>query len=110
MRDGTVLPDIPTYNPEFTHYAESWRVDPQESLLCDSGKVAPGMPPEPTYANNLPEPERERVRTICTAAGIHEQPFLDDCMLDVSALGDDSVTKAFAHVPVPTKDMRPAFP
>jgi hypothetical protein len=47
MRDGKVLPNPPSY-AEFTQYADSWRVDPADSLLCAGGKVVPGMPPKPT--------------------------------------------------------------
>jgi hypothetical protein len=60
MPDGHVLPNPPSF-AEFTRYAESWRVKAEESLLCNEGKVPPGMPPKPTFADDLNPTERARV-------------------------------------------------
>jgi hypothetical protein len=109
MRDGTALPNPPTYQ-EFTRYGESWRVQPAESVLCTTGAVVPGMPTKPVYGQDLPEPERNRVERICREAGVKEGPFLDDCMLDVSVLGDNSAANPFVSIRAPIRDIRPTFP
>lgn len=110
MRDGTVLPNPPSY-AEFTRYADSWRVQPKESLLCQTGAVPPGMPPRPTSASNLSSQERERVQAICTKAGVKSGPLLEDCMLDVSVLGNKSwVTAPFVSALMPVKEITPTYP
>jgi hypothetical protein len=106
MNGGTVLKRPPTFD-EFRRYADSWRVDPADSLLCGGGKVQPGMPTQPIYAGDLPPQERERVRAICRRAGVKEGPHFDDCMLDVSLLGDDSAATVFVNAPVPISVIRP---
>jgi hypothetical protein len=110
MRDGTVLPNPPSY-AQFTRYADSWRVKPKESLLCHSGAVKPGMPSKPISATDLNPSERERVRAICITAGVAAGALLDDCMLDVSVLGNEKwVTDPFISAPVPVKEIAPTFP
>jgi hypothetical protein len=109
MRDGTVLPNPPSYKV-FTDYAKRWRVDPADSLLCAAGTVVPGMPPKPTTAEDLSPAERERVGAICVRAGVQAGPLLEDCMLDVSMFGDNSAADAFRTAPQPIKEIRPTFP
>ena len=109
MRDGTVLPNPPSY-AQFTRYADSWRIKPEESLLCGD-KVAPGMPGKPIYASDLGPSEREHLRAVCVEAGVREASLLEDCMLDVSVLGENSwVTNPFVSAPPPTKQIKPTFP
>jgi hypothetical protein len=109
MSDGTVLHNPPSY-AEFTRYADSWRVEPAASLLCDEGKVSPGMPQKPISAGDLTPAERMRVVPICLAAGVHDDTLQWDCALDVSLSGDNSAANAFLSVPSPTKTIRPTFP
>jgi len=105
MRDGTVLKE-PFSFATFTQYADSWRIDPKESLLCGDGPTEHGMPTNPTYAENLPAQERERVRAICSRAGVKD-PLLDDCSVDVSLFGNPSAADVFVYAPTPVKAVRP---
>jgi hypothetical protein len=110
MPDGNVLPNPPSY-AAFIRYADSWRVKPEESLLCHSREVPPGMPPKPISAADLDPRERERVQAICMAAGVRVGPLLDDCMLDVSVLGGANwVVGPFLSAPAPIKQITPTFP
>jgi VWD domain-containing protein len=106
MRDGRLVND-PMSASDFRSYADSWRVDPADSLLCDDGKVKPGMPTSAIYASDLPKQEQERVRGICLRTGVKPGPLLNDCMLDVSMLGYNSAADVFVHAPSPTKVLIP---
>jgi hypothetical protein len=109
MRNGTVLPDTLRYKPDFMNYGESWRVGPNESLLCKAGAVAPGMPNKPVYGSDLPPAKYDHARNACMTAMVKAGPLLDDCILDVGVLGN-SATDPFVSAPLPTKDIRPTFP
>jgi hypothetical protein len=106
--DGKVVKAPPISGDDFRKYLETWRVDPADSLLCSDGKVLPGMPSQSIYASDLPPEEQERVKKICTRAGVQIGPVLDDCMLDVSLLGDDSAANVFKNAPVPVSVIRPS--
>jgi hypothetical protein len=106
MRDGRVVKE-PISGNDFRNYADSWRADPADSLLCDDGKVQPGMPTTSIRATDLPSHEQERVRGICLRAGVTPGPVLDDCMLDVSMLGYNSAADVFIDAPVPIKVLIP---
>jgi hypothetical protein len=109
LRDGTPLQNPFTY-ADFSDYAESWRVTPEASLLCNDGKVQPGMPTQPFYVSDLTGAERERLRRICTERGVRAGPLLDDCMLDVSMFNNNSAADPFRSAPGPIQDIKPTFP
>ena len=96
MPDGRVLPNPPSWN-DWTRYADSWRVDPKNSLLCHKGFVPPGMPPRQANTDSdLSSAQRERARAVCMKAGVKgNSPLLNDCILDVGLLKRDDAADAF---------------
>jgi len=93
-RDGST---IGTSDPDFSsklyeHVGNSWRIKQSESLF----HYWPGESTA-TFTNlNIPSQEasanpisltRSNAETICRAVGVHNQPTLDDCILDVGLTG-----------------------
>jgi RHS repeat-associated protein len=93
-RDGSM---IGISDPDFVaklyeHVGSSWRVKQSESLF----HYWPGESTA-TFTNlNIPSREvtassmaltRSEAETICRAVGVHRQPALDDCILDVGVTG-----------------------
>jgi hypothetical protein len=104
-RDGSVLWPPVAYRA-FANYAESWRVRPGESL-CGCGTVAPTMPERPKYAEDLSPQEREHAMAVCRKAGVGKDPFLSDCILDVSQMHDDNAADVFVGMAQPATVVRP---
>ncbi|CAG0963202.1 hypothetical protein ANAEL_00753 [Anaerolineales bacterium] len=103
-RDGTVL-EVPfSFEDLYTHYANSWRVPPYESLLSVCGgkaAVEHGIPKGPFYANDLDAKIQEDAKMVCKAAGVKEGPLLDACTLDVAVIGDKAAAKVFVGASTP---------
>ena len=93
-RDGSMMgvsdPDFATklYQP----VGNSWRIKQSESLF----HYWPGESTAKFTNLNIPSQEvspnaigltRSNAETICRAVGVHNQPTLDDCILDVGATG-----------------------
>jgi hypothetical protein len=102
-----VLPQPVSFDDLYHQYAKSWRVPSKQSLLC-KGKIDENIPTAPYFAGNLDPGERDRLKEICTGAGVTSQSLLDACILDTAVLGTASAAKAFVDAPVPTVEMRPA--
>jgi hypothetical protein len=106
LSDGTVLKVPVSFEDLYHRYADSWRIAPDQSLLCKERKVETGIPEKPFRANDLNREQYERARAICTKAGIKEPSALDDCTLDVTVLGSAAASKVFARAPAPVTAMR----
>lgn len=100
LRNGTPLKSPISWN-DWVHYADSWRVQPKDSLLCHQGAVSPGMPSRQANADSDLRPEqREHARSACLKAGVPQgSPVLNDCILDVGLFGKDSAADVFVHAP-----------
>jgi hypothetical protein len=109
MRNGTKLRAPITWDT-WRRYADSWRVAPKDSLLCHGGQVPPGMPQKPTTVEDLKPDEREKAEAICTRAGVSRGPLLNDCMLDVTLLGNPSAADVFVYAPKPKTVVMPLPP
>lgn len=101
-RQGTVL-NVPFAFDEFYRlYGESWRVGPRESLLNVCGGVREsGIPSKPFTPRDLKPQLAQRVKAICTAAGVKEGPLLDACMIDVAFTGKKSAAIIHARTRQP---------
>jgi hypothetical protein len=101
-RDGTVLTNPFSFEDLYHPYADSWRVDPGESLLSVCGEeIERGIPQKPFYAKDLDPQVSERTRAVCIEAGVKEGPLLDSCTLDVAVIGDDAAAQVFVGAPPP---------
>jgi von Willebrand factor type D domain len=96
-RDGTVLRDV-SFSDFYHQYADSWRVQTNETLLCTDPNVVRGIPEKSFYASDLDPAAFQRARATCTAAGITNEALLDDCTLDTAVLGGETETAARVFV------------
>jgi von Willebrand factor type D domain len=100
-QDGAVLTSPFVFEKLYSHYADSWRVPPNQSLLSPCGEgVERGIPKKPFFANDLNPKLAERNRAICTQAGVRGGRLLDACMIDVAMLGSGAA-KVFAGMLMP---------
>lgn len=100
--DGRVLTAI-SFVDLYHSYADGWRVPANKSLFEADPAVTAGIPDKPFYASDLDAQTAERVRALCTRAGVTAPALLDDCMLDAAVLGgaDDTAAKIYVRLPVP---------
>jgi len=91
--DGTVLRTV-SFADLYQRYGESWRLQPNQSMLEPDPKVTAGVPDKPFYASDLDAQSAEHARAICTAAGVTNPALLDDCILDTAVLGGNDNTAA----------------
>ena len=100
--DGTILRTV-SFPDLYQRYAESWRLQPNQSMSEADPKVTAGVPDKPFYASDLDAQSAEHARAICTAAGVTNPALLDDCILDTAVLGgnEDTAARVYTRVIVP---------
>ena len=106
-KNGTVLNLPVSFNDLYHSYADSWRVAPGESLLCEDRKVEGGIPSKPLYAGDLNPLQAKHARAICMAAGVRTRGLLEACTLDVAVLGNKDPAKVFVGELAPAAVMPP---
>jgi hypothetical protein len=104
---GTVLTQPVSFTDLYRGYTDSWRVRPDQSLLCGNGKTRSGSPEKPFYANDLDRKEFERAHAVCAAAGVRAEPLVDACTLDVGVLRNEAAARVFVRAPPPIAVMQP---
>ena len=108
-RDGAVLTAPFPFTDLYHHYADSWSVPADESLLavCGERKLEPGLPQKPFFAKDLPPREYRAARRICSAAGVKVKSLLDACTLDVAVIGSETAAKVYVGIPAPAANGNP---
>jgi hypothetical protein len=111
-RTGKVFTAPVSFADLYHPYADSWRVQPKETLLspCGDRDIETGAAAKPFYANDLEPRQSERARAICTAAGTKEGPQLDACVLDTTVLGGEAAAKVFVRALPIRAVLRPGAP
>jgi hypothetical protein len=96
-RGGAVLQNPFSFKEFYSRYGASWRVSPAQSMLNVCGKVKESGVPSATFnATDLDQQTRERVRAICTKAGVRDKALLDACMIDVAFTGKATAARIYA--------------
>ena len=77
----------------YTFYADSWRISQAESLFDyepgEDTATYNGIPADPDFTvDDLNPIERLSAETTCIAAGVTDEPWLSDCIIDVVVMGD----------------------
>jgi hypothetical protein len=107
-RDGQVLNGPLATDQLYGAFSDSWRVDQSESLLsyADGQDTTtftnPDFPCSPVRVSTLPKADADAATAACVAAGVVDEdvdkPFLDGCVLDVAATGDQDFASGAAIV------------
>ncbi|TPL49566.1 VWD domain-containing protein [Mesorhizobium sp. B2-4-6] len=101
-REGRILKTPFSFEDIYHPYAESWRVDPKDSLLSVCGReIKTGIPGKPFYAKDLKRDQLKRAEAICAKAGVEKGPLQDACILDVAVIGKAGAAKIHAKTPAP---------
>ncbi len=101
-REGHLLTNPFAFEDLYHRYADSWRVQPRESLLGVCGeKVERDIPRTTLYARDLDPKVSERTRAVCEAAGVKGAALLDACTLDVAVIGNDAAAQVFLRAAQP---------
>ena len=106
-RNGTALRDL-SFSELYHRYTDSWRVPPEETLLCSEPEAVSGIPEKSFYAGDLDPEAYQRARTICMGAGIRNEMLLDDCTLDTAVLGGgETPAKVYVDARPPVHVIKP---
>ena len=101
-REGRILKNPFSFEELYYPYADSWRVNPKDSMLNVCGReVKSGVPDKPFFAKDLAPEVAERTLAICANAGVKLGPLLDACMIDVAVIGRAMAAEIYAKTPAP---------
>ena len=102
-RDGKVLKAPFPFINLYHHYANSWAVSREESLLdtCGEPRIETGLPEKPFFAKDLPPKQYRAARRVCERAGVKLKSLLDACTLDVAVIGDENAAKIYVGMLAP---------
>lgn len=102
-REGKVLKNPFSFEELYHPYADSWRVNPSDSMLNVCGeRVKAGVLDKPFLPRDLAPELAKRAKVICAKAGVKQGPLLDACMIDVAVIGRAGAAKIYAKIPTPT--------
>jgi len=93
--NGVVLTEPVAFTDLYHAYADSWRVQPNQSLFTEATTIKAGSPSSLFFATNLKPQEFAHARAICTANHITNKTLLDSCTLDTAVLNDEAAAKVF---------------
>jgi hypothetical protein len=102
-RDGKVLTAPFRFADLYHHYANSWTVPTEQSLLdtCGERKIEAGLPEKPFFAKDLPPKNYKTARRVCVEAGVKTEALLDAGTLDVAVIGSESAAKVYVGTSKP---------
>lgn len=106
---GVMLKEPVSFTDLYHSYADSWRVQPGQSLFTVASTIKAGIPEKPFFAADLAPHVTARAAALCKAAGITDPGLLEDCTLDNTVLKDMVAVKAFVNVAPPTRIVRPVL-
>jgi hypothetical protein len=107
--NGVVLRAPVSFIDLYHTYADSWRVQPNESLFTLETTIRPGIPDKPFFASDLDPQASARALTACKAAGITAKELLESCTLDTAVLNDKKAVNVFIHTPPPLHVIKPVL-
>ena len=98
-RDGRAVAQPVSFADLYGPYTDSWRVPPDQSLLCREDNIIRGVPDRPFYASDLDPADYKLGQATCKAAGVKDE-LLDACILDAGVLGQGAAD-FFVRAPAP---------
>lgn len=107
--NGVVLNAPVAFADLYHAYADSWRVQPSQSLFAVPTTIKPGIPDTLFYANHLTRKERTRGLAICKAAHVRAGALLEACTLDTVVLNNEGAARVFVHMRPPRAVIKPVL-
>jgi hypothetical protein len=98
-RDGRAVAQPVSFADLYGPYTDSWRVPPDQSLLCREDNIIRGVPDRPFYASDLDPADYKLGQATCKAAGVKDE-LLEACILDAGVLGQGAAD-FFVRAPAP---------
>jgi hypothetical protein len=102
-RNGLPLVQPVPFTSLYKKFGDTWRVPADESILCDTPKVAPSDPARPFVAADLPAIDTARARAYCENAGVTNTILLEDCTLDTVVLDTPKAALINAVIQAPIR-------
>ncbi len=106
-RTGTVLTWPIAFKTLYNRYGDSWRVKPDQSLLCKAKRVQHRNPARPFYAKDLKRDVARRARAICRKARVRKGPLLEAYTLDVAVTGRAAAANVYVGATNPVAVGKP---
>jgi hypothetical protein len=106
---GAVLAAPLAFADLYHGYADSWRVQPNQSLFTEATTIRAGIPDKLFFANHLNPQDRARALAICKAARITSKTLLDACVLDTVVFNDEGAARVFVHAAPPRAVIKPVL-
>jgi hypothetical protein len=107
--NGLVLKAPVAFIDLYHSYADSWRVQPNQSLFTEATTIRAGIPEKLFFASHLNPQDRARALAICKANHITNQTLLDACTLDTAVLKDEAAARVFVHTLPPRVVIKPVL-
>lgn len=104
---GVVLPEPVAFTDLYHTYADSWRVQPNQSLFTETTTIRAGIPSKLFFATHLDPREFNRARAICTAQHITNKTLLNACTLDTAVFNDKAAARVFTTTRPPLHVVKP---
>ena len=106
---GAVLKEPVTFYDLYHPYADSWRVQPKESLFTEPTTIRGGIPKDLFFANDLERQVADRALEICRAEGVTVKDLLESCVLDTAVMHNEAAAKVFVLARRPLHIIRPVL-
>jgi len=112
LRTGVTLPQPPDVNTFYNVFAESWRVQPGESLLDSTSSAPVASTPSSDAAGRvmtLADLRNDEVvfgQKACAGRGIVNPILAEGCAFDVGMAGDENMAGIFERMPRPVAKLQ----
>jgi hypothetical protein len=106
---GAVLKEPVSFYDLYHPYADSWRVQPKESLFTEPTTIRGGIPKDLFFANDLERQVADRALEICRAEGVTVKDLLESCVLDTAVMHNEAAAKVFVLARRPLHIIRPVL-
>jgi len=107
--NGAVLKEPVSFTDLYHAYADSWRLQPKDSLFTDPETIKGGAPATLFFASDIDPQLAGPARAACRAAGITNLDLLNACTLDSVVLKNKTAIKVFVHAIAPIHLIRPVL-
>jgi hypothetical protein len=106
---GVILKEPVSFTDLYHQYADSWRVQPNQSLFTEVTTIKAGIPNSLFFATQLNPQEFAHARAICARNHITDKTLLDSCTLDTAVLKTGTAAKVFVTTRPPLHVVKPVL-